>query len=422
MAKTLDKLTPLKVERLKAPGLYSDGGGLYLQISANGARSWIFRYRMGGRKTPRDMGLGSLNDVSLAVARLDAAAKRRQIQQGVDPIEARKRDKAVAALDVTKAITFKDCAEAYIAAHREGWRNEKHAAQWTATLEAYAYPKLGKLPVRDVDVGHVLKVLEQKCDDLKSKPTLWSGKTQTASRVRGRIEVILDWAKVRKYRDGENPARWRGNLEHSLPARTKVQKVIHYAALPYAEIGSFITKLRIQRNTAAIALELLILTGTRTSEVLGTRWDEIDQDKALWVIPANRIKAGKEHRIPLSTPALAIIKQLAKSKESEFVFPGKKGKTLTINVMMDVLKRMERNDITVHGFRSTFRDWAAESTNYPRDVAEMALAHTIGDKVEAAYRRGDLMEKRKRMMDDWAKFCGTVAKAGNVVAINRRKQ
>ncbi|PHX98498.1 MAG: integrase [Rhodospirillaceae bacterium] len=420
MAKTLDKLTPLKVERLKAPGLYSDGGGLYLQISANGGRSWIFRYRMGGRKTPRDMGLGSLNDVSLAVARLDAAAKRRQIQQGVDPIEARKRDKVVAALDVTKAITFKDCAEAYIAAHREGWRNEKHAAQWTATLEAYAYPKLGKLPVRDVDVGHVLKVLEQKCDDLKSKPTLWSGKTQTASRVRGRIEAILDWAKVRKYRDGENPARWRGNLEHSLPARTKVQKVIHYPALPYAEIGSFITKLRIQRNTAAIALELLILTGTRTSEVLGARWDEIDEDKALWVIPANRIKAGKEHRIPLSAPALAIIKQLAKSKESEFVFPGKKGKTLTINVMMDVLKRMERNDITVHGFRSTFRDWAAESTNYPRDVAEMALAHTIGDKVEAAYRRGDLMEKRRRMMDDWAKFCGTVTKAGNVVAINKK--
>ncbi|MSQ87465.1 MAG: site-specific integrase [Alphaproteobacteria bacterium] len=420
MAKTLDKLTPLKVERLKAPGLYSDGGGLYLQISANGGRSWIFRYRMGGRKTPRDMGLGSLNDVSLAVARLDAAAKRRQIQQGVDPIEARKRDKVVAALDVTKAITFKDCAEAYIAAHREGWRNEKHAAQWTATLEAYAYPKLGKLPVRDVDVGHVLKVLEQKCDDLKSKPTLWSGKTQTASRVRGRIEAILDWAKVRKYRDGENPARWRGNLEHSLPARTKVQKVIHYPALPYAEIGSFITKLRIQRNTAAIALELLILTGTRTSEVLGARWDEIDEDKALWVIPANRIKAGKEHRIPLSAPALAIIKQLAKSKESEFVFRGKKGKTLTINVMMDVLKRMERNDITVHGFRSTFRDWAAESTNYPRDVAEMALAHTIGDKVEAAYRRGDLMEKRRRMMDDWAKFCGTVTKAGNVVAINKK--
>ena len=423
MAKTLDKLSPLKVERLKAPGLHSDGGGLYLQISANGARSWIFRYRMGGRKTPRDMGLGSLNDVSLAAARLNAAAKRGQIQQGIDPIEARKRDKVVAALDLSKAITFKDCAEAYIAAHREGWRNEKHAAQWTATLEVYAYPKLGKLPVRDVDVGHVLKVLEQKCDDLEGKPTFWSGKTETASRVRGRIEVILDWAKVRQYRAGENPARWRGNLEHSLPARNKVQKVTHHAALPYAEMGTFMQSLRHEEATAARALEFLILTATRTSEAIGVRWDEIDQDKALWVIPADRMKTGKEHRIPLSAPALAIIKQLAKTKESEFVFPGvKKGKALSTNALLKHLTRMDRNDITAHGFRSTFRDWAAESTNYPRDVAEMALAHTIGDKVEAAYRRGDLMEKRKRMMDDWAKFCGTIAKAGNVVAINQGKR
>jgi integrase len=420
MAKTLEKLSPLKVERLKAPGIYSDGGGLYLQISANGARSWIFRYRMGGRKTPRDMGLGSLNDVSLAVARLDAAAKRGQIQQGVDPIEARKRDKVVAALDVTKAITFKDCAEAYIAAHREGWRNEKHSAQWTATLEAYAYPKLGKLPVRDVDVGHVLKVLEQKCDDLKGKPTLWSGKTETASRVRGRIEAILDWAKVRQYRAGENPARWRGNLEHSLPARNKVQKVTHHAALPYAEMGAFMQNLRAEEGTAAKALEFLILTATRTSEAIGARWDEVDQDKALWVIPADRIKAGKEHRIPLSAPALAIIKQQAKAKESEFVFPGgKKGKALSTNALLALLNRMKRDDLTGHGFRSTFRDWAAESTNYPRDVAEMALAHTIGDKVEAAYRRGDLMEKRKRMMDDWAKFCGKALNHTNVIVINR---
>ena len=423
MAKTLEKLSPLKVERLKTPGLHSDGGGLYLQISATGARSWIFRYRMGGRKTPRDMGLGSLNDVSLAAARLNAAAKRGQIQQGIDPIEARKRDKVVAALDLSKAITFKDCAEAYIAAHREGWRNEKHAAQWTATLEAYAYPKLGKLPVRDVDVGHVLKVLEQKCDDLEGKPTFWSGKTETASRIRGRIEVILDWAKVRQYRAGENPARWRGNLEHSLPARNKVQKVTHHAALPYAEMGTFMQSLRHEEATAARALEFLILTATRTSEAIGVRWDEIDQDKALWVIPADRMKTGKEHRIPLSAPALAIIKQLAKTKESEFVFPGvKKGKALSTNALLKHLTRMDRNDITAHGFRSTFRDWAAESTNYPRDVAEMALAHTIGDKVEAAYRRGDLMEKRKRMMDDWAKFCGTIAKAGNVVAINQGKR
>ena len=421
MAKTLDKLSPLKVQRLKAPGLYSDGGGLYLQIKAAGVRSWVFRYRMGGRKTPRDMGLGSLDSVSLADARAKAADKRNLILDGIDPIEARKRDKVSAALDASKAISFKECATAYIAAHREGWRNEKHAAQWTATLEAYAYPKIGKLPVRDVDAGAVLKVLEQKCEELPAKPTLWSGKTETASRVRGRIESILDWARVRQYRVGENPARWRGNLEYQLPKRSKVQKVTHHAALPYAEIGAFVRDLRAQDGTAARALEFLILTATRTSEAIGARWDEIDLDKGLWVVPAERIKAGKEHRIPLSAPALAIVKQQAKTKTGEFVFPGgKRGKALSTNALLALLERMKRGGLTSHGFRSTFRDWAAEQTNYARDVAEMALAHTIGDKVEAAYRRGDLFQKRERLMGDWAKYCGTATKAGTVIGINRR--
>jgi integrase len=421
MAKTLEKLTPLKIQRLKEPGLHGDGGGLYLQISARGMRSWIFRYRMGGRTTPRDMGLGSVDDVPLADARKKAAFARSQIADGIDPIEARNSDRARAALDAAKAITFHECAEAYIAAHRESWRNEKHAAQWGATLAAYVYPKIGKMAVKDVDVGHVLKVLEQKCDDLKNKPTLWSGKTETASRVRGRIEAVLDWAKVRKYRTGENPARWRGNLEHTLPKRNDVQKVAHHAALPYDQMGAFMAALRIEDGTAARALEYLILTATRTSETIGARWDEFDLDKALWVIPAERIKAGKEHRVPLSDAALAIVKAQAKLKENEFVFPGgKHGKPLSTNALLMLLDRMKRDDITAHGFRSTFRDWAAESTNYPRDVAEMALAHTIGDKVEAAYRRGDLFEKRKRMMEDWAKFCGTVAKAENVVLLQRR--
>lgn len=420
MAKTLEKLSPLKVQRLKAPGLYGDGGGLYLQIKAAGARSWVFRYRMGGRKTPRDMGLGSLDSVSLADARLKAADKRNLILDGIDPIEARKRDKVAAALDASKAITFKECATAYIASHREGWRNEKHAAQWTATLEAYAYPKIGKLPVRDVDAGTILKVLEQKCDELPGKPTLWSGKTETASRVRGRIESILDWARVRQYRLGENPARWRGNLEYQLPKRSKVHKVTHHAALPYVEVGAFMRDLRGQSGTAASALEFLILTATRTSEAIGARWNEIDIDKGLWIIPAERIKAGKEHRIPLSAPALAIVKRQAKEKVGEFVFPGGKlKKPLSTNALLALLKRMKRDDLTGHGFRSTFRDWAAEQTNYARDVAEMALAHTIGDKVEAAYRRGDLFKKRERLMADWAKYCGTVAGAGNVIAITR---
>jgi integrase len=375
---------------------------------------------MSGRTTPRDMGLGSLDDVPLALARKKAGFARSQITDGIDPIEARKSDKAKAALDAAKDITFKECAEGYIAAHREGWRNEKHAAQWGATLAAYVYPKIGKMAVKDVDVGHVLKVLEQKCDDLEGKPILWSGKTETASRVRGRIEAILDWAKVRKFRAGENPARWRGNLEHTLPKRNDVQKVAHHAALPYGEIGAFMAALRAEEGTAARALEFLILTATRTSEAIGARWDEIDQDKALWIIPADRIKAGKEHRVPLSEPALAIVKAQAKLKENEFVFPGgKHGKPLSTNALLMLLERMKRDDITAHGFRSTFRDWAAESTNYPRDVAEMALAHTISDNVEAAYRRGDLFEKRKRMMDDWAKFCGLLIATGRVIPINK---
>ena len=404
--------------------MYADGGGLYLRIRPGAAGVWLFRFKIGGRgKTPRDMGLGSLESVSLAEARVKAAEKRSLLLSGINPIDARKQTRLTAALDASKAITFKECAEAYIESHREGWRNDKHAAQWGATLGAYAFPKIGKLPVRDVDAGAVLKVLEQKCDDLPAKPTLWSGKTETASRVRGRIEAILDWAKVRQYRTGENPARWRGNLEHSLPKRAKVQKVKHHAALPYGEIGAFMGDLRGQVGVAARALEFVILTATRTSETIGAQWDEIDLDKGLWVIPADRIKAGKEHRVPLSAPALAIVKQQAKTKEGVFVFPGgKRGKPLSTNALLALLKRMERGDLTAHGFRSTFRDWAAEQTNYARDVAEMALAHTIGDKVEAAYRRGDLFEKRQHMMEDWAQYCGTVKGIGQIVDINRGKR
>lgn len=424
MAKTLERLTPLKIQRLKEPGMYADGGGLYLQISGTGARSWIFRYRMGGRTTPRDMGLGSLNDVDLKDARDKAAHFRSLKAKGIDPLEARRSQEAAQQLEAAKTVTFRQCAEAYIASHREGWRNEKHASQWSSTLEAYVYPKIGKLPVGDIDIGHVLKVLEQKCDDLENGPTLWVGKTETATRVRGRIERILDWAKVRKYRQGENPARWRGNLELQLPVRSKVAKVSHHPALPYTELGDFMTELRAREGTAVLALEILILTATRTNEVIGARLKELDLDGRCWVIPAERMKANKEHRVPLSTATLAAFKIALKGrnlKPNDLIFPNENsGKELSENAMLALLTRMERDDITVHGFRSTFRDWAAERTNYPRDVAEMALAHSIGDKVEAAYRRGDLFEKRKRMMDDWAKFCATPAAAGKVLAINRR--
>ena len=410
MARALQRLTALKVDRLKTPGLYADGGGLYLQIKAVGARSWVFRYRIGGRKTPRDLGLGSAADVSLADARQKAAEMRKLTADGVDPIEAHRAARASSALAAAKTVTFETCAAAYINSHKDGWGSPKHVAQWTSTLNAYAFPKLGKLPVGAIDVGLVMKVLEP----------IWSKKPETASRVRGRVEAVLDWAKARGFRVGENPARWRGCLDMLLPKRSKVQRVKHHPALPYPQVGAFMKNLRAQEGTAARAFEFLILTASRTSETIGARWDEIDMAEGLWTVPADRIKGGKEHRVPLSGPALALLKQQAKTKDGDFVFPGgKRDRPLSTNAILALLKRMKRDDLTAHGFRSSFRDWAAEQTNYARDVAEMALAHTIGDKVEAAYRRGDLFDKRKRMMADWAKFCGTVARAGTVIAINR---
>ena len=420
MAQALARLKALDVTRTKAKGLYSDGGGLYLQVSASGTKSWIFRYRKNGRTTPRDMGLGPVTTVGLADARQKAAAARRALLEGIDPIDDRKSSHALLALDEAKAMTFKACATAYISAHAASWRNEKHAEQWTATLEAYAYPVMGKLPVAAIEVGHVMKVLEP----------IWSAKTETASRVRGRIESIIGWATANGYRRGENPAQWRGHLENLLPKMSKVRKVRHHPALPYSEVGAFLARIRQENGIVALALEFLILTATRTSETIGAQWSEIDLGNNIWTIPGDRIKAGKEHRVPLSAPAMAILKSLAKTRASdkgdEFVFPGgRKGQPLSTNAMLALLKRIERQDVTAHGFRSTFRDWAAEQTNYPRDVAEMALAHAIGDKVEAAYRRGDLFEKRSRLMAEWAKHCGVIARGGKddkVVAIRGIKK
>ena len=413
MARSLKRLTALRVSRTVRPGLYADGGGLYLQISGSGPRSWIFRYRMGGRKTPRDMGLGSLDTVSLSEARDKAVEQRKFIDQGIDPIEARKYARSTRALADAKAMTFKACATAYIDAHKAGWRNAKHAGQWTATLETYAYPKFGKLPVAAIDVGLVLKVLEP----------VWKDKTETASRLRGRIENILDWAKTRGFRAGDNPARWRGNLQNLLPKRTKVQKVQHHPALPYPQIGAFMQQLRAREGVAALALEYLVRTTARTSEVTRATWDEIDLKGKVWTVPPDKIKGEKEHRVPLSAPAVAVLKRMKKDYgEDGFVFPGgKEGKSLSSGGMMSVLKRMGRNDLTVHGFRSTFRDWAAEQTSYPNEVCEMALAHVVGDKTEAAYRRGDLLKKRERLMADWATYCSTVRGPGKVIQIGRRR-
>ena len=397
MARTINRLSHRKVETLKAPGMYSDGGGLYLQVTEGSddvpRKSWLFRYAVAGRE--RQMGLGPLNDVPLTEARDRATAAREMRRAGKDPIVEREALRAEASLAAAKSMSFDECATAYIAAHRAGWRNIKHAGQWTNTVATYCSPVFGKLPVQLVDVGLVMKSIEP----------IWATKPETAGRVRGRIERILDWAKVRGYRDGENPARWRGHLDHLLPARGKVRRVKHHAALPYAELPVFVAALRERDAVAARALEFAILTAARTGEVLGTTWSEIDVDGRVWTIPAERMKAAKEHRVPLGDRAIEIIKSMMTKRQNDYVFYGDRRAALSNMSLLMLLRRMDRKDITAHGFRSTFRDWVEEQTDTPRAVVEMALAHTIGSAVEAAYRRGDLLDKRRTLMAKWGSYC-----------------
>jgi len=401
--KLADELSAIQVKRLAKPGLHFVGHvvGLALQVTPAGTRSWILRYSAGTRR--REMGLGNYPSVSLADASTAAREAREKLRRGVDPIaDARALRSQLAAV---LSLTFDECATKYIEAHEAGWRNSKHAAQWSATLDTYASPVFGKLQVRDVTTEHVMLAVE----------SIWKTKTETASRLRGRIESVLDWAKVRGYREGENPARWRGHLDKLLPARSKVARVKHHAALPYAEIGDFMPKLRKIDGMGARALELAILTACRSGEVRGAIWSEFDLDAGLWVIHGDRMKAGKEHRVPLSDAALKLLHALPQLEDvGGLVFVGPKRGPLSDATLGALLKRMEI-DVTAHGFRSTFRDWAAEQTAYPAEVVEMALAHTIGNKVEAAYRRGDLFEKRHRLLADWAAYCATPsAKAGTV--------
>jgi integrase len=400
------KLTALKVGKLKQPGMYADGGGLYLRVTKDGAKNWVYRYMLD--RKPHWMGLGPVALYGLAEARGKALDARRLRHEGIDPIDTRRAERTRKRLEAAKAMTFKQCAEAYIKAHRAGWKNTKHAAQWESTLRTYADPVIGTLPVQAVDTGLVLKVLEP----------IWTTKPETAGRVRGRIESVLDWAKVRGYRDAENPARWRGHLDHLLPARSKVRKVEHHAALPFGELPAFLATLREREGIAARALEFTILTAARTGETLGANWAEIDLLDKTWTIPAERMKAGKEHRIPLSARALGILKEMQAhhAGPDSSVFPGAKaGRPLSNMAMLVLLRRMKRADITAHGFRSTFRDWAAERTTFQNHVVEMALAHTVADKVEAAYRRGDLLQKRRPLMDAWAAYCAKPAASGDAI-------
>lgn len=409
MAKrTFNKLSARTVESKRKAGLYGDGGGLWLQVSPSGSKSWLFRFMLQGRA--REMGLGSCRVFSLNEAREKAAAQRKLLAAGVDPIEARDALTAQERLQAAQATTFKQCAEAYIEANRAGWRNSKHAGQWESTLRMYAYPILGPLPVQAIDTGLVQKVLTP----------IWTKKTETAMRVRGRIEAILDWARVQGQRTGENPAAWRGHLDKLLPKPEKVRKVEHLAALPYVDLPEFLRELRQQEGVGPRALEFSILTAARTGEVIGARPEEFNLESKLWTIPGERMKAGRDHRVPLSPRTVAIVTQMQKLGEGEYLFPGgKAGKPLSNAAMSAVLKRMGRDDITVHGFRSTFRDWAAEQTNFPREVAEAALAHVLKDKTEAAYQRGDLFAKRQKLMEAWARYAETDKAGATVVPMTK---
>lgn len=396
MARKAKELSALEVSRIVDAGHHSVGGvaGLYLYVINTGARSWVLRTMVGDKR--RHMGLGSFPEVPLARAKEKARAAKEKIAQGIDPIL--QRHAAASSLRAQQASekTFEQAAQAYLQAHGDGWKNPKHRAQWAATLETYAYPHMGKLLVQDIGQEHILNVLEP----------IWKTKTETASRLRGRIENVLDWATVRKYRSGENPARWKGHLDKLLPAPGKIQKVAHHRALPLAQMPIFMTDLRKREGVAARALEFTILCAARSGETRGAVWSEVDLEKSIWTVPAERMKSGKEHRIPLSVPAIALLKAQPRFVDNDLVFPAPRGGPLSDMSLTAVMRRMEV-DAVPHGFRSTFRDWAGEQTNYPRDLAEQALAHVLENKVEAAYRRGDALEKRRTMMDDWANFCST---------------
>jgi integrase len=392
--------------------MYADGCGLYLQVTERGA-SWIYRYML--NKRAREMGLGPLALFGLAEARAKALDARKLRHEGIDPIEARHASRAQMRLDAAKAMTFKQCAEAHIKAHCAGWRNGKHAAQWAATLATYAGPVIGALPVQAVDTSLVLKVVEP----------IWTSKPETAGRVRGRIEAVLDWAKARGFRAGENPARWRGHLDKLLPAPSKVRRVEHHAALPYNDLPGFLVALRKQEAIAARALEFTILTASRTGETIGARWSEVDLLEKTWTVPEGRMKMGREHRVPLSARALAILEEMQAHRLADdgFVFPGgKPGKPLSNMAFLMLLRRMKRDDVTAHGFRATFKTWASERTAVQNEIVEAAMAHVVGSKVEQAYRRGDMFEKRRRLMQQWATFCTTAPAqetASNVAALRR---
>ena len=407
MRSPMHRLSARAVQNQVEPGYYPDGAGLYLQVKAAAqssgvSRSWLFRYNHNQR--PNWMGLGSVRDINLADARIRAASAaecRHLLALGKDPITERDGERARTLADKQRSMRFDQCAQAYIAAHRDGWRNAKHAEQWENTLRLHASPVIGKLPVDEVELRHVLLILEP----------IWRERTETASRIRGRIESVIDWTTVRQFRRGDNPARWRGHLDQLLPMPSKVKKVEHHTALPFANMHEFMEKLARHDGTGARALSFVILTAARSGEARGATRSEFDAEARIWTVHGTRMKAGRDHRVPLSDAAWKLLPNPLPQDPSALLFAAPRGGRLSDMTLTAVLRRMEIKAVP-HGFRSTFRDWGAECTDFPREVAEMALAHAIGDKVEAAYRRGDLFDKRRQLMDQWAEHCGRASQRG----------
>jgi integrase len=410
MARTLNRLSTKFVEsNRRKPGMYADGGGLYLRVAEGGSKQWVFRYVTNGRL--RDMGIGPTHTLDLAKAREKAREARELRLDNVDPIAHKhaKRAAAVAAAAGTK--TFRQCAEGFVQDNRKKWGNLKHAQQWETTLVKYVYPTLGNLPVASIDTPLILEVI---------KP-LWKRIPDTANRIRNRIENVLGWATVHHYRAGDNPARWQGLLEHALPGLSEVAKAEHHGALPYVQMPAFMGKLRGDTSVTARCLEFIVLTATRLGEAINATWSEIDLEARTWTIPAKRMKKGKEHKVPLSNAAIAVLKAMRAIRQSDYVFPGRRGRPIGKNTPLKLAKRLSVADVTAHGMRSTFMDWASECTSFPNEVREMALAHAIPNAVEAAYRRGDLFAKRTALMQAWADYCGgRPSTSSKVVAIGPR--
>ncbi len=410
MPKVARELSALAVSKLRDVGMHAVGGaaGLQLVVGASGSKSWIVRIMVNGKR--RDIGLGAYPEVGLADARDRTRELRRQVSAGIDPIAQRKAEAEASAAQMAAAVTFDEAAKSFIESHAGGWANIKHAQQWESTLATYASPVIGKLPVSEIRTAHVVEVL---------KP-IWTTKTETAKRLRGRIEQVISAADALAERERLNPARWVGALDKVFPKPSKVATVKHHEAVPWRGLPKFMVNLRLRPGIAARALEFAILTAARSGEVRGMTWDEVDLAQRLWIVPGERMKMRREHRVPLSGAALELLKALPKVEE-KYVFPSPfKGIQLSDMTLAAVMRRMKLTAVP-HGFRSSFRDWAAEATNHPHAAAELALAHAVGNAVEAAYRRGDMLDKRRELMEDWAAYCGSAAvmEAAGVVELRQ---